>query len=101
LPAPRSQQRVEVLLRVPALRETGRVIFPGIGPMSDADFVNLVRDAMARGYRVRVKNLPHGQAAVPIIKTDKRASLLVSSEFRREVQGLRAVLRVRKRPSSG
>ncbi len=83
------QKRTRILLRVPALRTEGKVVFPGIGPMSDDEFLALVRDAMARGHRVYLKNLPQGQAAVPIIKTDRTASLAVSNEFRRQVQAIR------------
>ncbi len=81
-------QRAQILLRVPALRTQGQVVFPGIGPMSDDEFLALVRAAIARGHRVYLKNLPQGQAAVPIIKTDRTASLAVSNEFRKQVQVL-------------
>ncbi len=77
-PTPHLHGRVSVILRVPALRESGRVIFPGIGPMSDEEFVDLLRDALARRYRVYVKELPRGQAAVPIIKTNRAVSLIDS-----------------------
>jgi hypothetical protein len=78
-----------VLLRVPALRESGQVVFPGIGPMTDEEFIELVGDALQSGYRVYVKDLAQGQAAVPIIKTDGKVSLGVSSEFRAQVEQLR------------
>src|SRR5690242_3218764 len=93
--SPRSliQKRTRILLRVPALRFEGKVIFPGIGPVSDDEFLILVRDAMDRGYRVYLKKLPQGQAAVPIIKTDRTASLAVSNEFRTQVQRIREEMR--------
>jgi hypothetical protein len=88
----RARRRLQpkVLLRVPALRMDGKVIFPGIGPMTDDEFIALVQYALRSGYRVYVKDLPDGQAAVPIVKTDGKATLAVSSEFRSQVQGLRA-----------
>lgn len=60
--------------------------------MSDDEFLALVRDA-AKGHRVYLKNLPYGQAAVPIIKTDRTASLAVSNEFRGQVQRIREEMR--------
>lgn len=88
-PGALTPKRARILLRVPALRTQGQVVFPGIGPMSDDEFLALVRDAMARGHRVYLKNLPHGQAAVPIITTDRTASLAVSNEFRTQIQAMR------------
>jgi hypothetical protein len=89
------EKRTRILLRVPALRTEGKVIFPGIGPLSDGEFLDLVRDTMCRGYRVYLKDLPPGQAAVPIIKADRTASLAVSNEFSKQVQALRTELRRR------
>lgn len=88
--------KAEILLRLPALREAGQVVFPGIGPMSDDGFINLVGHALRSGYRVYVKDMPKGQAAVPIVKTDGRVTLLVSSEFRAQVQRLRAEARLKR-----
>jgi hypothetical protein len=39
----------------------GQVVFPGIGPLSDDDFIDLVRHALQSGYCVYVKDLPIGQ----------------------------------------
>lgn len=58
--------------------------------MSDDHFINLIGHALRSGYRVYVKDMPKGQAAVPIVKTDGSATLLVSSEFRVHVERLRA-----------
>ncbi len=63
--------------------------------MSDDEFLALVRNAIARGHRVYLKGLPQGQAAVPIIKTDRTASLAVSNEFRKQVQAMREEMRKR------
>jgi hypothetical protein len=68
--------------------------------MSDHEFIGLVRDALSKGYRVYVKDLPLGQAAVPIVKTDGRASLAVSSEFRQQVECLRAEKTKTQRPKN-
>ena len=95
-PGPLLQKCTRILLRVPAFRTQGQVVFPGIGPMSDDEFLALVRDAMVRGHRVYLKNLPPGQAAVPIIKTDRTASLAVSNEFRKQVQAIREEIRRRR-----
>ncbi len=81
--------RAKIVLRLPALRESGRVIFPDLGPMSDDDFIDLVGRAIKSGYRVYIKDLPLGQAAVPTLKDNATVSLAVSSEFRRQVEGLR------------
>jgi hypothetical protein len=83
-------RKAKILLRVPALRTAGQVIFPGTGPMIDDRFMDLVRDAFRSGYRVYIKDLPPGQVAVPIVKTDGKISLAVSSEFRSQVQRFRA-----------
>ena len=91
-----TREKAQVLLRVPALREGGDVIFPDIGRMSGDAFINLVGYALRSGYRVYVKNMPKGQAAVPVVKTDGRVTLLVSSEFRAQVQSLRAQSRVKR-----
>jgi hypothetical protein len=72
------------------LRKSGRVIFPDLGPMSDDEFIDLVRRAIQSGYRVYVKELPFGQAAVPTLKDDGSVSLAVSSEFRPQVESLRS-----------
>lgn len=96
LPGERPRKRAEILLRVPALREGGRVIFPDLGAMDDDEFLLLVRESILKGHRVYVKTLPLGQAAVPIIKSDGSVSLGVSSEFRRQIDELRASLRRRK-----
>ncbi len=61
--------------------------------MTDGEFIDLVRDALGKKYRVYVKDLPPGQAAIPIIKTNGRVSLAISSEFRSEVQRLRTEFR--------
>jgi hypothetical protein len=50
--------RSEVLLRVPALRETRQIVFPDIGPMTDDEFIDLVRLALQSGYKVYVRALP-------------------------------------------
>jgi len=59
--------------------------------MSDEAFISLVGDALRSGYKVYVKDLPTGQAAVPIVKTNGKTSLIVSSQFRAQVERLRAV----------
>ena len=64
--------------------------------MNDDEFVDLVRRALELGYRVYVRNLPHGQVAVQTIRTDGQASLAVSSEFRTQVKALRGQLRTRR-----
>jgi hypothetical protein len=92
------RQKAQVLLRVPALREPGQVIFPDIGPMSDDAFINLIGYALRSGYRVYVKDMQKGQAAMPIVKTDGRVTLLVSSAFRAQVQRLRAQYRLKRVP---
>jgi hypothetical protein len=61
--------------------------------MSDEEFMDLVRRAMQSGYHVYLKDLPFGQAAVPTLKENGAVSLAVSSEFRRQVEGLRRVHR--------
>src|SRR5467141_485264 len=92
--APRpSRRRAKIVLRLPALRVSGRVIFPDLGPMSDDDFIDLVGRAIKSGYRVYIKGLPRGQAAVPTLKDDGTVSLAVSSEFRKEVDSLRREMR--------
>lgn len=92
--APRSSgRRAKIILRLPALRESGRVNFPNLGLMSDADFIDLVRRAIQAGYRVYIKDLPFGQAAVPTLKDNGTVSLAVSSEFRDKVERLRRELR--------
>ncbi len=85
--------RAKIILRLPALRVSGRVIFPDLGPMSDDDFIDLVRRAIQSGFRVYIKDLPFGQAAVPTLKDNRTVSLAVSSEFRPQVEALRRELR--------
>src|SRR5438034_8473857 len=80
--------RGKILLKLPALRESGRVIFPDLEPMSDDDFINLVRRAIQSRYRVYLKDLPFGQAAVSTLKENGGVSLAVWHEFRRQVEGL-------------
>jgi hypothetical protein len=98
LPARRSRRRAKIVLRLPALRESGRVIFPDLGPMSDDEFIDLVRRAIQSGYRVYMKDLQIGQAAVPTLKDDGSVSLAVSSEFRRQVETLRREMRSPRNP---
>ncbi len=68
--------RAKIILRLPALRVSGRVIFPDLGPMSDDDFIDLVRRAIQSGFRVYIKDLPFGQAAVPTLKDNRTVSLI-------------------------
>ena len=68
--------------------------------MSDDGFINLVGHALRSGYRVYVKDMPPGQAAVPIVRHNGKVSLAVSSEFRPRVQQLRKEMKTKGRQRS-